>query len=317
MLINTLPAATVGSIATCDGPPSAVVQGCTTIFINGKPAAHLGHLTSHGGFISTGSPNVIFGDQPFVAPPANPLAGMSCMAKMKEALAHAPWDQGVLHALGGAKGVAALVVGVVVLQMVPVAGEVEDVLLVIGSLVAGGNVLKGLGQLKQFHDACCNDAKTEADLIAAGKLAADAIATIGVNALLGMLPFVSKGLRGKPEGEALPRPRLPQDVAVDPTPPRVLPLSRPVGPNPNQNAILQADILDAQSQGATRLRVNQQQINANNQRVGTNRPDLQYTDSNGQRVYVEYDTDPANGIAHQERIQANDPIGKVILKTVK
>lgn len=28
-------------------------------------------------------------------------------------------------------------------------------------------------QLKQFHDACCNDAKTEADLIAAGKLAAD------------------------------------------------------------------------------------------------------------------------------------------------
>ncbi len=317
VLINGLPAATVGSLATCDGPPSEVVQGCATIFINGKPAAHLGHLTSHGGFISTGSPNVIFGDQPYVPPPANPLAGMSCMAKMKEALAHAPWDEGLLHALGGAKGVAALVVGIVVLQMVPVAGEVEDALLVIGSVVAGGNVLKGLAQLKQFHDACCNGAKTEADLIAAGKLAADAVATIGVNALLGMLPFVAKGLKGKPEGEALPRPRLPQDVAVDPVPPKALPLSRPIGPNANQNAMMQADIRAAQAGQATDIRVNQQQINAQGERVGVNRPDLQYTDANGQRVYVEYDTNPQNGLAHEDRLLANDPSGNVILKTVK
>ncbi len=317
VFINGLPAATVGSIATCDGPPSAVVQGCATIFINGKPAAHLGHLTSHGGFISTGSPNVIFGDQPFVPPPANPLAGMSCLAKMKEALAHAPWDEGLLHALGGAKGVAALVVGIVVLQMVPVAGEVEDALLVIGSVVAGGNVLKGLGQLKQFHDACCNDAKTEADLIAAGKLAADAVATIGVNALLGMLPFVSKGLKGRPGMEDLPRPRLPQDVAANPKPPPVLDLDRPIGNNANQNAMVKRDILKAQDEGGTDFRVNQQQVNADGARVGINRPDLQYTDDAGQRQYIEYDTSSSTrGLEHEQRILANDPSGHVTLKKV-
>lgn len=111
--------------------------------------------------------------------------------------------------------------------------------------------------------------------------------------------------------------RLPQDVAVDPNPPQALPLNRPVGLSPTQNAQVQADIAAARAQGATDFRVNQQQVNAAGQRVGTNRPDLQYTDANGRRVYVEYDT-PAStrGPAHQQRILSNDPNGDVILKTV-
>lgn len=63
--------------------------------------------------------------------------------------------------------------------------------------------------------------------------------------------------------------------------------------------------------------VNQQQVNANQVRVGINRPDLQFTLENGQRVYVEYDIPGSQrALRHLYRIQANDPLGKVILKTI-
>ena len=114
-----------------------------------------------------------------------------------------------------------------------------------------------------------------------------------------------------------PPERLPQDVAVNPEAPEPLPLNRPIGQSPTQNAQLQADIAEAQANGATDFRVNQQQVNADGQRVGTNRPDLQYTDANGRRVYVEYDTPSSNrGPLHEQRINANDPGAIVILKTV-
>jgi hypothetical protein len=112
-------------------------------------------------------------------------------------------------------------------------------------------------------------------------------------------------------------PRLPQDVAVDPVAPDALPLNRPVGTSPTQNAEVQADIAQARADGGTDFRVNQQQVDAAGNRVGTNRPDLQYTDANGQRVYVEYDrTSSTRGPAHETRILSNDPTGRVILKTV-
>jgi hypothetical protein len=72
----------------------------------------------------------------------------------------------------------------------------------------------------------------------------------------------------------------------------------------------------AQAAGATDIRVNQQQVNAAGERVGVNRPDLQYTDANGQRVYTEYDTSTSGrGPGPESRIEANDPNGTVILKT--
>lgn len=114
-----------------------------------------------------------------------------------------------------------------------------------------------------------------------------------------------------------PAPRLPQDVAVNPNPPQALPLNRPVGASPTQNAQVQADIAAARADGATDFRVNQQQVNAAGERVGTNRPDLQYTNADGQRVYTEYDTPQSTrGPGHETRLNANDPDGIVILKTV-
>ena len=112
--------------------------------------------------------------------------------------------------------------------------------------------------------------------------------------------------------------RLPQDVAVDPIGPDTLALDRPVGLSPTQNAQVQADIAQAQAEGATDFRVNQQQVDASGNRVGINRPDLQYTDANGNRIYVEYDAPSSTrGPGHETRILANDPNGTVILKRVK
>jgi len=64
-------------------------------------------------------------------------------------------------------------------------------------------------------------------------------------------------------------------------------------------------------------RFSQEQTNAQGVIVGRNRPDLQYTDRNGIRHYIEYDQDPVNGAAHAQRIRANDPAGIVTTKTVK
>lgn len=100
-------------------------------------------------------------------------------------------------------------------------------------------------------------------------------------------------------------PRLRQDVAVSPNAPRPLALDRPIG-RPSHNQAVQSEIAGL-PEGAMDIRVNQQQVNALGQRVGINRPDLQYT-LNGQRYYVEYEglANP-RGAIHQARILANDP----------
>ena len=108
--------------------------------------------------------------------------------------------------------------------------------------------------------------------------------------------------------------RLPQDVRVTGQRPAARPLTRPIGQSATQNARLQSDILRLRAEGATDFRVNQHQVNVSGVRVGINRPDLQYTDRNGRRVYVEYDTKGSTrGPAHEARILANDPNAKVIL----
>ena len=56
-----MPAAVVGDLLTCVGPPDSIVQGSTTVLIGGKPAARMGDLTSHGGTIVMGFPTVMIG----------------------------------------------------------------------------------------------------------------------------------------------------------------------------------------------------------------------------------------------------------------
>ena len=61
VLIGKLPAAVVGDMATCVGPPDIIIKGSATVLINGKPAARMGDATAHGGCIVTGCPTVIIG----------------------------------------------------------------------------------------------------------------------------------------------------------------------------------------------------------------------------------------------------------------
>ena len=61
VLIGGLPAAVVGDLLVCVGPPDSIVQGSTTVFISGWPAARLGDMTAHGGVIVVGYPTVQIG----------------------------------------------------------------------------------------------------------------------------------------------------------------------------------------------------------------------------------------------------------------
>jgi hypothetical protein len=80
---------------------------------------------------------------------------------------------------------------------------------------------------------------------------------------------------------------------------------------------LAQDIALAKSLGAEDIRVNQQQVNANGEVVGGNKPDLQFT-LDGERYYIEYDnvSPPSQnrGYDHYWRILSNDPLGNVILR---
>lgn len=61
VLIGSLPAARMGDMATCVGPPDTIVKGSATVLINNMPAARLGDNCSHGGTIVVGLPTVLIG----------------------------------------------------------------------------------------------------------------------------------------------------------------------------------------------------------------------------------------------------------------
>lgn len=61
VLIGSLPAAVVGDLLTCTGPPDTIVKGSSTVMIGGRPAARQGDLTAHGGVVVMGHPTVQIG----------------------------------------------------------------------------------------------------------------------------------------------------------------------------------------------------------------------------------------------------------------
>jgi uncharacterized Zn-binding protein involved in type VI secretion len=54
VLIGGLPAARVGDMATCVGPPDTIAMGSTKVMISNMPAARMGDTMSHGGSIVLG-----------------------------------------------------------------------------------------------------------------------------------------------------------------------------------------------------------------------------------------------------------------------
>jgi uncharacterized Zn-binding protein involved in type VI secretion len=61
VLIGGLPAACMGDMATCVGPPDSIILGSATVMIGGKPAARMGDMTAHGGSIVLGCMTVLIG----------------------------------------------------------------------------------------------------------------------------------------------------------------------------------------------------------------------------------------------------------------
>jgi uncharacterized Zn-binding protein involved in type VI secretion len=61
VLIGGLPAARIGDMATCTGPPDTIMKGSATVMIGGQPAARVGDMTAHGGVIMAGLMTVLIG----------------------------------------------------------------------------------------------------------------------------------------------------------------------------------------------------------------------------------------------------------------
>lgn len=61
VLIGGLPAARMGDMCVCTGPPDSIVMGSSTVMINNMPAARMGDVTAHGGSIILGCPTVMIG----------------------------------------------------------------------------------------------------------------------------------------------------------------------------------------------------------------------------------------------------------------
>ena len=62
VLIGGIPAAVMGDMCTCVGPPDTIILGSTGVLIGGKPAARMGDQCAHGGKIILGCPTVLIGE---------------------------------------------------------------------------------------------------------------------------------------------------------------------------------------------------------------------------------------------------------------
>jgi uncharacterized Zn-binding protein involved in type VI secretion len=61
VLISSMPAARVGDMAVCVGPPDVIALGSMTVMIGKMQAARMLDTTAHGGKILSGIPTVLIG----------------------------------------------------------------------------------------------------------------------------------------------------------------------------------------------------------------------------------------------------------------
>lgn len=82
VIIGGLPAARVGDMATCVGPPDFIAPpGAPTVLIGGMPAARMGDMTVHGGRIILGCFTVLIGTDAGgsgMGAGPTPLGGIPC-----------------------------------------------------------------------------------------------------------------------------------------------------------------------------------------------------------------------------------------------
>lgn len=82
VMIGGKPAAIVGDLAVCVGPPDSAVMGEPTVKINHQMALRMGDSTAHGGTVMMGCPTVMIGSS--VQGEAAKLAAKSGAVTCKE-----------------------------------------------------------------------------------------------------------------------------------------------------------------------------------------------------------------------------------------
>jgi len=81
VLIGGMPAAVMGDMCVCTGPPDTIILGSTGVFIGGKPAARMGDQCAHGGTIAVGCPTVLIGETGGGGGSVAGAGGLGCMPK--------------------------------------------------------------------------------------------------------------------------------------------------------------------------------------------------------------------------------------------
>ena len=61
VLIGKMPAAPLGNMCVCVGPPSAIIKGSVTVLVGKRPAGRIGDNTAHGRVILMGFPMLLIG----------------------------------------------------------------------------------------------------------------------------------------------------------------------------------------------------------------------------------------------------------------
>ena len=87
--------------------------------------------------------------------------------------------------------------------------------------------------------------------------------------------------------------------------------------NDDHNDAIDKKIEQIKKEGGTDIRKNQQQVNAKGERVGRNRPDVQWNDADGKHHCWEIDHNPTNSANHGAVITANDPAAIVDLQLLQ
>ncbi len=77
--------------------------------------------------------------------------------------------------------------------------------------------------------------------------------------------------------------------------------------NDDHDANINKKIKEIKEENGQDIRKNQQQVDAKNNKVGNNRPDVQWNDTNGNHHCYETDRSVSNSIKHGKTIRANDP----------
>jgi uncharacterized Zn-binding protein involved in type VI secretion len=62
VIIGGKPAAVIGDMCTCVGPPDSIIFGAISVLAGGKPIARMSDNCAHGGIISVGLPTVLIGE---------------------------------------------------------------------------------------------------------------------------------------------------------------------------------------------------------------------------------------------------------------